>query len=199
MNDKQSLTPGQQARVAAALDAWYDNPGGSDYRVPGAQWDTEEMQRMHAALEAPTAAAALEAFGAAPGTWLSTPAQDARNLATMTALREHLGSRTLAGQADPEGLRDILARSGEDSAGSAVTGRPGSEPAETAGAALVTADTTEMAIGSRGQPPRPSLDFPDNLAKGVPGHPPADVSRGRRAAGRSIASHTGQARPGSTR
>jgi hypothetical protein len=94
---------------------------------------------------------------------------DVRNRTTMTALREDLGHRTVAGPADPDGPRDTVARFAEDSAGSAVTGLPGSEPAETPGVAAVTADTPERAVGSRGQPPRPSPDFPSDLAEGVPG------------------------------
>lgn len=69
MTDEQALTPGQQARAAAALDAWY----AGEYRAPGVAWDAEELERMHAALEAPDVGAALDAFGTAPGSWLSTP------------------------------------------------------------------------------------------------------------------------------
>jgi hypothetical protein len=89
MTSEQPLTPDQQARAAAALDVWFASPGG-DYRAPGAGWGAEEIERMHAALEAPDVDAALETFGAEPGTWLSTPEQDEQNRAIMTELRERL-------------------------------------------------------------------------------------------------------------
>ena len=54
-------------------------------------WDQSELESMHAALEAPTADAALEAFGVTPGTWLSTPEQDVENRALMGELRQRLG------------------------------------------------------------------------------------------------------------
>lgn len=91
MTDEQMLTPGQLARATAALDAWYANPGGSDYRAPGVTWAQSELENMHAALEAPTLDAALAAFGVEPDSWLSTPEQDAENRALMTAVRERLG------------------------------------------------------------------------------------------------------------
>jgi hypothetical protein len=75
------------ARAAAALDAWYSNPGG-DYRAPGVTWSAGELADMHAALEAPTVDDALQALGAAPDPVLSTPEQDAANRAALTALRE---------------------------------------------------------------------------------------------------------------
>jgi hypothetical protein len=101
MNGEQSLTPAQTARAWAALDAWYANPGGSDYKAPGVRergYEPGELERMHAALEAPTAEDALETFGAGPDPRLSSPGQDADNRALMTALRERLGHRTLTSQ-----------------------------------------------------------------------------------------------------
>jgi hypothetical protein len=80
------MDPGQVARAAAALDAWFD-PGPGGYRAPGLAWDPRELDSMHAALEAPTTDAALAAFGITPGTNLSTPEQDARNRVRMTELR----------------------------------------------------------------------------------------------------------------
>lgn len=91
MTGKQALTPDQMARASAALDVWFTNPGGDEYRAPGVTWDSEQLERMHAALEAPTVDAALEAFDVVPGTWLSTPEQDKQNRAIMIALREAHG------------------------------------------------------------------------------------------------------------
>ena len=86
------LSPDQQARAAAALDAWFDHgPTGS--RAPGQArmtWDQRELEGMHAALEAPTIDAALEAFPGSPGSPLSTPEQDAWNRQTMAELRQAL-------------------------------------------------------------------------------------------------------------
>lgn len=84
------LTIDHAARATAALDAWYSNPGGSDYRAPGVTWTPRQVAAMHAALEAPTVDAALLAVGAEPGTWLSTPEQDAENRALMTEIRERV-------------------------------------------------------------------------------------------------------------
>jgi hypothetical protein len=64
-----------------------------------------------------------------------------------------------AGQAGPSGL--------------AFPARPGAGRASGPGRGVslqVIADIPQRAIGARGQPPRPSADFPNNLAKGVPGH-----------------------------
>ena len=91
MTGKQALTPDQMARASAALDVWFTNPGGDGYRASGVTWDSEQLERMHAALEAPTVDAALEAFDVVPGTWLSTPEQDKQNRAIMIALRERTG------------------------------------------------------------------------------------------------------------
>jgi hypothetical protein len=77
----------------AALDIWFTNPGGSDYRAPGVTWDRNELERMHAALEAPTVDDALVTFGVDPGTWMTTPKQDADMRARMVELRHRLGSR----------------------------------------------------------------------------------------------------------
>lgn len=82
-----SLTPEQLARATAALERWYANPGGIGYRAPGVTWTPEDYQSMHAALEAPTVEAALMVFGAVPGTWLTTAAQDAENRDLMDELR----------------------------------------------------------------------------------------------------------------
>lgn len=90
MTDEHMLTTDQLARARAALDAWWANPGGSDYRAPGVTWTRDDLANMHAALEAPSDEAALTAVGAEGGTWLSTPAQDAEKLALMTALRQRL-------------------------------------------------------------------------------------------------------------
>lgn len=96
----ENLTSDQAARATAALDAWYANPGGSDYRAPGVTWTQDELENMHAALEAPTVDAALVAFGAEPGSWLSTSEQDAQNPATMAALRERLNGSSAQGRTE---------------------------------------------------------------------------------------------------
>jgi hypothetical protein len=83
------MNPDQLARAAAALDVWFD-PGADGYRAPGLTWDQRELESMHDALEAPTTDAALESFGVAPGSDLSTPEQDVRNRAAMTELRQLL-------------------------------------------------------------------------------------------------------------
>lgn len=90
-NDPAPLNADQLARADAALDAWYTNPDGSDYRAPGVTWGSDQLHKMHAALEAPDVDAALRAFGAVPGTWLTSPELDAENRALMTQLRHHLG------------------------------------------------------------------------------------------------------------
>lgn len=84
------MDPDQLARATAALDVWFD-PGPGGYRAPGLTWDQRELESMHAALEAPTTDAALEAFPGAPGSWLSTPEQDAENRALMGEVRRLLG------------------------------------------------------------------------------------------------------------
>jgi hypothetical protein len=84
-----AVNPDQTARAKAALDIWFD-PGPGGYRAPGVMWDQQELESMHAALEAPTTDAALAAFGVAAGTGMSTPDQDARNRALMTELRKVL-------------------------------------------------------------------------------------------------------------
>jgi hypothetical protein len=81
------MTPDQLARATVALEVWFTNPGG-DYRAPGVTWDQDELERMHAALEEPTVAAALAAFGAEPGTWMTTAEQDTRNREIITALHQ---------------------------------------------------------------------------------------------------------------
>jgi hypothetical protein len=85
------VTPDQLARATAALDVWFANSNGHDYRAPGVTWKLRELENMHAALEAPTVDAALTAFGADPCTWMTTPEQDAQNRAIMTELRQLLG------------------------------------------------------------------------------------------------------------
>jgi hypothetical protein len=101
------VNPDQLARATAALDAGFD-PGPGGYRAPGLTWDQRDLESMHAALEAPTTDAALEAFPGAPGSWLSTPEQDARNRAVMTELRQLLSrapgteARAAKAQADRE-------------------------------------------------------------------------------------------------
>jgi len=63
-------------------------------------------------------------------------------------------------------------------------------PAAVTGARQVTGDHPETAIGAGGGPPRPCLDFPPSLAKGVPGRP---------AAPRRTTSQHGAAAPGRAR
>jgi hypothetical protein len=82
------VSPDQLARATAALDAWYADGSPAGFPGAGRTYDQLELEGMHAALEAPTADAALEAFPGPAGSWLSTPEQDARNRATMTGLRE---------------------------------------------------------------------------------------------------------------
>ena len=107
----------QLARAAAALDAWYD-PGPGGFRVPGSSWGQDELESMHAALEAPTTDAALEAFGVTAGSGLSTPEQDAQNRSTMIELR-----RLLTREPDGEALR------GRRRAGGGLGARPRSRRA----------------------------------------------------------------------
>ena len=94
MTGKQPLTELDRARATAALDIWYANPGGSDYRVPSHPgWSTEELEGMHAALEASDTDAALAAFGlTAENAWMSTPEEAEQNRALMTAIREAVRS-----------------------------------------------------------------------------------------------------------
>lgn len=87
LNGEVLVNPEQRGRAMAALDVWFD-PGPSGYRAPGVTWDQIDLESMHAALEAPTIDAALEAFGVTSGTYLSTPEQDAHNRATMAGLRQ---------------------------------------------------------------------------------------------------------------
>lgn len=94
MTDQQSesggLTPRERARATAALDAFYANPGGSDYRVPGFAYSPEAVARMHAALEAPDLDAAVLALGVEPDPVLSTPEQDRENRALLGDVRDRL-------------------------------------------------------------------------------------------------------------
>jgi hypothetical protein len=84
------VNAGDAARAAAALDTWFDD--GSPWARAGRTWEQRDLEGMHAALEAPTVDAALEALtGCPPGTWLTTPEQDERNRAAMAGLRRRLG------------------------------------------------------------------------------------------------------------
>jgi hypothetical protein len=131
MTTGDPLNPGQLARATAALDAWFD-PGPGGHRVPGLAWDQSELESMHAALEAPTADAALETFGLAPGSDLSTPEQDVQNRALMGELRQGLGREPVAAWARE------AARSGIDLAAlheaAEAWQEPGPEPAAQAAA-----------------------------------------------------------------
>jgi hypothetical protein len=91
MTEETTLTTDQLARAKAALDAWYANPGGSDYRHPDQSgWDPAELAMMHAALHAPTLDAALAALDAQPDPALSSPEQDTQNRALIAELRHRL-------------------------------------------------------------------------------------------------------------
>lgn len=85
------LTERQRARATAALEVFYANPGGSTYRAPGFHWTSRDLDRMHAALEAPDLDAALGALDIAPGSWLSTPEQDRENRELLAAVRCRIG------------------------------------------------------------------------------------------------------------
>jgi hypothetical protein len=87
------LSADELARATVALEVWFTNPG-DDYRAPGVEWNEDDLERMHAALDAPTVDAALMTFGAEPGTWLTTAEQDIRNREIMTALHQHRGDLT---------------------------------------------------------------------------------------------------------
>lgn len=95
------MKPDQLARATAALDVWFD-PGPLGYRASGLTWDERELESMHAALEAPTIDAALEAFGVAPGSHLSTPEQDVWNRAVMIELRQAHREAELQAEAEAE-------------------------------------------------------------------------------------------------
>lgn len=84
------LTPGQLQRAAAALDIWFTNPGGSDYRVPGHAWDQDELLTMHAALEAPTLGAALQVFLGEVDADIITPKEEAQARRRMAEVRRRL-------------------------------------------------------------------------------------------------------------
>lgn len=77
------------ARAAAALDRWFDD--GSVWARAVRTWERQELEEMHAALEAPDIDTALAAFPGPPGTWLTTPEQDAWNRASMIELRRLVG------------------------------------------------------------------------------------------------------------
>lgn len=80
------LTIAEKARATAALDTWY--AAELDYRHPEFTYSHDELQRMHDALEAPTVDAALKAFDAEPGTWMTTAEQDTMNRKLMTQIRK---------------------------------------------------------------------------------------------------------------
>jgi hypothetical protein len=69
-----SLTVDQKARAAAALGFWFTSyksrtmSGAPAWRAPARAWEPDELQRMWAAIDAPTTDEALIAFGAVPGT-----------------------------------------------------------------------------------------------------------------------------------
>jgi hypothetical protein len=128
------LTADQLARATAALDAWFD-PGPGGYRAPGARvtWDQLELESMHAALEAPTIDAALEAFPGAPGTALSTPEQDAENRALMTGLRLRLGRGAPPDPAARERLgQDVSPGTSRPAAAASTQRRRPARPAQAA-------------------------------------------------------------------
>jgi hypothetical protein len=85
------MTPDQRARASAALDAWYED--GSPACFPGSSraWEQSELESMRAALEAPDADAALEAFPGPPDSSLSSPEQDVENRELIAQIRQHLG------------------------------------------------------------------------------------------------------------
>jgi hypothetical protein len=103
MTTGNPLNPDQLARAAAALDAWF-GPGPGVPGGPGMTWCHQELESMHAALEAHDIDTALEAFPGAPGSWLSTPEQDAGNRTLMAGLRQALVPEpaAAAAQADLE-------------------------------------------------------------------------------------------------
>jgi hypothetical protein len=112
------MNPDEQARAAAALDAWFDH-GPTGFRAPWqtqTEWGQRQLEGMHAALEAPDIDAALAAFDFAPDPALSTPAQDAWNRETMTELRQSLsrepgaGDRATEAHAEPERNSNLTAR-----------------------------------------------------------------------------------------
>lgn len=93
------LTPDQQARAAAALDAWWECDRAF---CAGRPWNQYELREMHAALEAPDTLAALLVLGADPGTPASTPEQDAGNHATMSRIRQLLSHQADVSEAGAE-------------------------------------------------------------------------------------------------
>jgi len=98
----------QRARATAGLDAWYTDGSPTGFPGVGRTYDQRELEGMHAALEAPTVDDALEAFPGTPGSWLTTPEQDAQNRESMTELRQLLRlepgheARTAKAEADWE-------------------------------------------------------------------------------------------------
>ncbi|WP_427896712.1 hypothetical protein ACQHIV_42260 (plasmid) [Kribbella sp. GL6] len=85
-----NLTLDQIARAYAAIDVWNANPGGSSW-PPVPPPTAPELVRMHAALEAPDADAALVEMCGPPDPTLSSPEQDANNRDLLAGIRQALG------------------------------------------------------------------------------------------------------------
>ena len=180
------MNPDQVARATAALDVWFD-PGPGGYRAPGLTWDQRELESMHAALEAPNTDAALEAFGVAPRSGLSTPEQDARNQAVMIELRqllgrdagpvsniERLGLPPGAEPANQAGLSDGAAELTGAAAERIASewrkaGAAAPDPARQPAAGHPADETTENTAGTAtpGPSAHPPADFPDPVAPGT--------------------------------
>jgi hypothetical protein len=80
------LTTDQQARAAAALSVWFagESPWGP------APWTDDDLARMHAALQAPTARDAYVAFAGEPDRGLVSARDEADNIALMAQIRSRL-------------------------------------------------------------------------------------------------------------
>ena len=85
------MTPDQRARASAALDVWFEDGTPLSLPARGVAWDQPDLERMHAALEAPDTDAALEAFCGPPDSSLSSPEQDAENRELLAQIRQLLG------------------------------------------------------------------------------------------------------------
>jgi hypothetical protein len=90
------VNPEREAIARAALDLYHTNGDGSDWRADGVVWDEDEVAAMDAALRSPTVDGALQAVGAAPGSWMSEPGQDELNKTVMAAVLERYGSANTA-------------------------------------------------------------------------------------------------------